>query len=251
MIRYGLIGYPLTHSFSKRYFTTRFEELGISDQFQYEIYEIESPDQMRTLFQQDPDLRGLNVTIPHKLGVMPLLDDLDESAKRVGAVNVIKRTDQDQLIGFNSDWYGFQTSLRQASQGKALSKALILGYGGAAKAIEVALEDEGIHVYRVSRQDGADRISYDQANVLLPEIQLIVNCTPLGTYPNVTTYPPIDYSKLNSQHLLFDLVYNPEETEFLKRGKAQGATIQNGYDMLVYQAERSWDIWQNPYKSTY
>lgn len=245
MIRYGLIGFPLTHSFSKRYFTDRFEREGLTDQFRYEVFEIESANQMLSLFQQDPQLKGLNVTIPHKLAVIPLLDGLDTSAERVGAVNVIQRTSDDRLIGHNSDFYGFQKSLHQAQQDRMLTKALILGYGGAAKAIEVALEEDNVEVYRVSRQAGADRISYEEANALLPEVDLVVNCTPLGTYPHIETYPPIDYSKLSAKHLLFDLVYNPTETEFLKRGKAQGAAIQNGYDMLVFQAERSWEIWQN------
>lgn len=245
MRRYGLIGFPLTHSFSKRFFTEKFEAEGLSDQFSYDVYEIESVDQMPMLFNQDPSLQGLNVTIPHKVAILPLLNDLDHSAERVGAVNVVKRTSDNQLIGFNSDYFGFQKSLQQALGDKKPSQAMILGYGGAAKAIEAVLEDEGIEVLRVSRQEGSDRMSYEKANQSIQQTELIINCTPLGTYPNIEAYPPIDYSLIGANHLLFDLVYNPAMTQFLARGQAQGAAIQNGYDMLVYQAERSWDIWQS------
>lgn len=245
MKRFGLIGYPLTHSFSKRYFTERFEQAGWQDRYAYDLYEIKTAEEMPRLFQQDPDLVGLNVTIPHKVAVLPFLDQLDASAERVGAVNVIKRLEDHRLVGYNSDYYGFQKSLQEALAGRSLQRALILGYGGAAKAIEAVLEDAGVEVLRVSRQAAPNRITYEESSAYLPSSDLIVNCTPLGTYPNVDTYPPIDYALLGKQHLLFDLVYNPPQTQFLKLGQAQGAATQNGHAMLVYQAERSWEIWQS------
>lgn len=245
MIQFGLIGYPLTHSFSKRYFTERFENEGLQDQYAYDVYEIESAEKMRDLFQTNAALQGLNVTIPHKQAVLPLLDGLDISAERVGAVNVIKRTKDNQLIGYNSDYYGFDKSLREVQGDRNLKRALILGYGGAAKAIEAVLEDAGVEVIRVSRQAGEGRLTYAEANGHLTSTDLIVNCTPLGTYPAIDTYPPLDYSQIGPRHIVFDLVYNPAETQFIKFGLAQGATVQNGYAMLVYQAERSWEIWQS------
>jgi len=241
--RFGLIGFPLSHSFSKRYFTEKFEEAGISDTHRYDLFEIEDINALPRIIAETGGLRGLNVTIPHKLNVLPYLSEIDPAAGRIGAVNVVKVEADKSLKGYNSDYYGFRRSLEEFLDGKKPEHALVLGNGGAARAIRVALEDMGISHKLVSRTAGNGRISYEEANTLLPDHTLIINCTPLGTYPSVDTAPPLDYGLLGTAHFLYDLVYNPEETLFMKKGKAQGAKTINGYQMLVYQAEKSWEIW--------
>ncbi len=241
--KFGLVGFPLSHSFSKKYFTEKFQELGLADSHSYELYEMEDVNQLRDVVQNTEGLRGLNVTIPHKLNVLPLLSEIDAAAERIGAVNVIKVLEDKSLKGYNSDYYGFKRSLEEFLDGKKDIKALVLGNGGAAKAVCVALEDSGIPYYLVSRQKSEDSITYFRANGLLDECKLIINCTPLGTHPNVNTCPDLDYENLGNQHFLYDLVYNPSETLFLRKGKSQGAKTINGYQMLVYQAEKSWEIW--------
>ncbi|WP_341228262.1 shikimate dehydrogenase [uncultured Arcticibacterium sp.] len=244
---FGLIGFPLTHSFSKKYFTDKFKELGISDKFEYDLFEIEKATEFPSLFEANPNLKGINITIPHKQSVFQYLDALDKSAEKVGAVNVVKKTDDGKFIGYNSDYYGFQRSLLEfLGTGYQVEnlKALILGYGGAARAVVAALEDLGVAVQLVSRKSSDKAIDYAESKNYLESHKLIVNCSPLGTYPKTDQCPDIDYNQLNSSHFLFDLVYNPAETLFLKKGKDNGAQIKNGYDMLVYQAEKSWEIWQ-------
>lgn len=241
--RFGLIGFPLSHSFSKRYFTEKFEEAGISDTHRYDLFEIENIDALPGIITETEGLRGLNVTIPHKLNVLPYLSEIDPAAARIGAVNVVKIEDDGRLKGYNSDYYGFRRSLEEFLAGNTPANALVLGNGGAARAIRVALEDVGIPHKLVSRSAGDGRISYEEANTLLQNHTLIINCTPLGTYPAVETAPPLDYDLLGTDHFLYDLVYNPEETLFMKKGKTQGAKTINGYQMLVYQAEKSWEIW--------
>ncbi|WP_258105246.1 shikimate dehydrogenase [Marinoscillum sp. MHG1-6] len=244
MRKFGLIGFPLTHSFSKKYFTAKFEQLGLADHF-YDLFEMESVDEFVKLWE-DPELVGVNVTVPHKQNVMPFLDGLDASAERVGAVNVIKRQ-QEGLIGYNSDYVGFKRSLEKfIGENHPVKNAIILGTGGASKAVEVALADLHIEYQLVSRRATANTISYDQLNECkekMQEVQLIVNTTPLGTYPKVDTCPDLPYSELSDKHYLYDLVYNPSETLFLQKGKAKGAQIMNGAEMLERQAERSWEIW--------
>lgn len=244
MRRFGLIGHPLTHSFSKKYFTTKFEKLAISNSHEYDLYDLEDANDFPSLFQTVEGLEGLNVTIPHKLAVLPHLIELDSSAEKVGAVNVIQKT-QKGLKGYNSDFYGFKKSLLEFLNGSKVDKAMILGLGGAARAILAVFKDLGIQPTIVSRRSGEGKISYDDASKVLKQHQLIINCSPLGTYPNVDACPAIDYSQLNSNHFLFDLVYNPSETLFLRKGAQQGAKIKNGYDMLVNQAEKSWEIWNS------
>lgn len=244
---FGLIGFPLTHSFSKKYFTEKFDKLGISKEYNYELFEIEHATEFPKLFASNPNLQGINITIPHKQSVFQYLDSLDISAEKVGAVNVVKKTADNKLIGYNSDYYGFQRSLSEfLGEGFDIKnlKALILGYGGAAKAVVAALEDLQIKVQKVSRTSSEIAIDYDESRNFIESHKLIINCSPLGTYPKTDQCPAIDYSQLTENHFLFDLVYNPAETLFLKNGKAQGAQIKNGYDMLVYQAEKSWEIWQ-------
>lgn len=244
MKKYGLIGFPLTHSFSKKYFTEKFEKLGIADANQYDLYEIQHASDLLAILEANPDIVGINVTIPHKQTVKALLHDLDTSAEKVGAVNVIKKTSEG-LIGYNSDYYGFKKSLLEFLAGTKVTNALILGYGGAAKAVEVVLQDLEISPTIVSRTASENAISYEEANTILPSHQLIINCSPVGTYPHADKCPALNYNLISSNHFLFDLVYNPSETLFMKKGLEKMAKVKNGYDMLVYQAEKSWEIWNN------
>jgi shikimate dehydrogenase len=243
MRKFGLIGFPLSHSFSKKYFTEKFQELGIADDNQYELYSIEKVEEIRKILKENPELLGLNVTIPHKLNVLSLLHDIDPAAKRIGAVNVIKVLENGKLKGYNSDYFGFKKSLEEFLGLKKEIKALVLGNGGAAKAVMVALEDMGIEYKLVSRRKEGDAISYFRANGLLSSHHLVINCTPLGTYPAINECPDLDYDTLTNKHYFHDLIYNPGETLFMKKAKDNGANTKNGYDMLVFQAEKSWEIW--------
>jgi shikimate dehydrogenase len=245
---FALIGYPLTHSFSKKYFTEKFEKERISG-CRYELLELPNYQDFPQLIAQNPDLVGLNVTIPHKQNVIPFLDELDTaSAARVGAVNTIKVLPNGRLKGYNTDYYGFRLSLEQwLSSLNVLPeslKALVLGNGGAAKAVFAALDDLQIPYQIVSRQASTSSITYnDLTEELLSQHQLIVNTSPVGTYPKVDEYPAIPYEYLTEKHLLYDLVYNPAETRFLKKGEEQNAHIHNGLQMLILQAEKAWEIW--------
>ena len=243
MKKYGLVGFPLSHSFSKKYFTEKFEELGLSQTHHYELFEMEDIKELKTLIGKSQDLVGLNVTIPHKVDVMQFLTEIDSAAKRIGAVNVIKILEGKKLIGYNSDYFGFRKSLDEFLGNAKGLKALVLGNGGAAKAVCVALEDMEMPFELVSRRAAENTINYRKANDLLSEYKLVINCTPLGTYPNLSSFPDLDYDIFTSNHFCFDLVYNPSETQFLQKAKANGAKTKNGYDMLVYQAEKSWEIW--------
>jgi shikimate dehydrogenase len=246
MNRYGLIGFPLTHSFSKKYFTEKFDQLCISASNCYELFEIEDYSLLPDLIAKYPDLKGLNVTIPHKQSVQQFLHEIDPAAQRIGAVNVIKISDG-KLTGYNSDHYGFKRSLKEVmkSSGKKPKKALILGNGGAAKAVKVALEDIGIAYLTVSRSPSGKSINYQEAAELVNSHKLIINTTPLGTFPKTDACPDLPYENLTADHILYDLVYNPAETLFMKHGAQKKATVLNGYRMLVLQAERSWEIWNS------
>jgi shikimate dehydrogenase len=246
MTRYGLIGHPLTHSFSQQYFTEKFTREGIGDA-RYDLFDMADVAQSLPNLLKMPGLRGLNVTIPHKTAVLPFLDRLDDSARKVGAVNVIRLEKDGTKTGFNSDYFGFRQSLGEAwtmGYGAAEIQALVLGTGGASKAVVAALCDIGISYKMVSRTPDANGLSYADIPELISDYQLIVNCSPVGTYPNVAAAPDLPYELLTPRHFLYDLVYNPTKTEFMRRGSAQGATVMNGYRMLVLQAEKSWDIWQ-------
>lgn len=245
MKNFGLVGFPLSHSFSKKYFTEKFQSLGISDDHQYNLYEIEDIVELKNIVKNTVGLKGLNVTIPYKVAVKPFLNEIDSAAERIGAVNVIKILDDKKLKGYNSDYFGFRKSLEEFLGNAKGIKALVLGNGGAAKAVCVVLEDMGIEYKLVSRRASDDTINYRKANELLAESKLIINCTPLGTYPNVTSFPDLDYENIGNGHFCFDLVYNPSETKFLQKSKSNGANTINGYDMLVYQAEKSWEIWNS------
>ncbi|MCS7018734.1 MAG: shikimate dehydrogenase [Cytophagales bacterium] len=241
---YGLIGKKLSHSFSKIFFTEKFAREQINAV--YELYELPSADQLRTLVKNNPQLRGLNVTIPYKCDVIPLLDYIDPKAAEIGAVNVIKIHPDGTLSGYNSDYEGFRYSLQRFTPPEHLYNALILGTGGAAKAVQAVLNDMGMEYTFVSRMPiGNNCISYDELPFLgLDAYRLIINTTPLGMYPNVHQFPPLPYEQLTPSHYLHDLVYNPEETAFMKRGKQYGAHVKNGLEMLYRQAEKAWEIWQ-------
>ncbi len=237
---FGLIGKKLTHSFSKNYFEAKFYEQNLSGH-SYHNFEIDEISQVAFILNKN--LIGLNVTIPYKESVITYLDKLDISAQKVGAVNVIQFKNG-QKIGFNTDYLAFKNSLLKWIPQVWPHKALILGSGGASKAIQVALQEAKIPFEIVSRQNNIG-ISYEQANNQIDQNNLIVNTTPLGTFPNIEDAPPINYEGLTTQHYLYDLIYNPSETTFLKFGKKRGAQIKNGLEMLHLQAEFSWNIWHS------
>jgi shikimate dehydrogenase len=241
MRRFGLIGKTLKHSFSKTWFTEKFADEGITD-CSYENFELPSIDSFPELIKSTPDLAGINITIPYKELVLQYLHHADNTVKEIGACNCIK-VDNGLLLGFNTDAVAFEKSLRT----KLLPHhqcALVLGSGGASKAVQYALKQIGMDFLVVSRDKKTNQLGYEDVGLEVIEgHQVIINTTPLGMYPNVDDDPPIPYEMLTPEHLLFDLVYNPPESKFLQQGKKQGADIINGYDMLVGQAEESWRIW--------
>ena len=244
MKKYGLIGYPLGHSFSVPYFQKKFEENGIDAV--YENFPIEDIARFTSLIEDEGELEGLNVTVPYKEQVIPYLDVLSKTARQIRAVNTIrvcKRDGRVALIGHNTDVIGFERSLKEHLKDHHKS-ALVLGSGGSSKAVLFVLEELGIKFRVVSRNQGEGLSTYgDLTADIIKDTPLIINTTPLGMHPQTDTFPDIPYAAITSDHLLFDLVYNPSETRFLALGKEQGAAIVNGYDMLVYQAEGSWDRW--------
>ena len=246
MDRYGLIGFPLTHSFSQRYFTEKFAREGIPDA-QYDLFDMPDISALPALFTLD-GLRGLNVTIPHKQAVLPYLNRLDASAEKIGAVNVIKLESDGSRTGYNSDYYGFRQSLTDwltaLNRESDALKALVLGTGGASKAVTVALTDMGIPYTFVSRKKTADGLTYDELDAVVADFHLIINASPVGTFPHSNEAPALPYAQLTDQHLLYDLVYNPAETQGMKLASARGAAVHNGLRMLELQAEKAWEIWQ-------
>ncbi|ATL49808.1 shikimate dehydrogenase [Chitinophaga caeni] len=241
---YGLIGYPLSHSFSKGFFTEKFSREHIQDCI-YENYAIPSIEDFPALLEAHPGIKGLNVTIPYKEQVIRYLKSLSPAAQRIGAVNCIKVLPGGVLEGYNTDVIGFGNSLLPLLKPHH-KKALIFGTGGAAKAVQYVLEQQDIPYKSVSRKAAGEHITYaDISPSLLATHTLLINTTPLGMYPNLDAAPEIPYQYLDSNHLLYDLVYNPAETKFLKLGAARGAQIKNGHEMLILQAEASWEIWNS------
>ncbi len=255
MTTYGLIGYPLGHSFSRKFFTEKFAKEGIDAQ--YLNFEIPSIEEFPNIIKNNPTLKGLNVTIPYKQQVMQYLDDISEEAKAIGAVNVVK-VSKEGLTGYNSDVIGFVNSIKPLLKPHH-KKALILGTGGASKAIRYGLEKKlGVETAFVSRRrpdgsphkggdiQGTERVfTYEEVTAeVLKEYEVIVNCSPVGMYPHVDECPALPYEALNENNLLYDLVYNPLETLFMKKGAAQGATVKNGLEMLHLQAIASWEFWE-------
>ncbi|MEO6150966.1 MAG: shikimate dehydrogenase [Mucilaginibacter sp.] len=259
MRKFGLIGYPLSHSFSKKYFAEKFEKEGITDA-EYELYPIEDIKSFNRFLHEHSDLCGLNVTIPYKVDVMASIDWLDHEAKQAGAVNCIRIDkespisvafqgevafggDDFRLEGFNTDVYGFEMSLKPFLKSRH-KNALVLGNGGAAKAVHYVLNKLEIKYKTVTRRQQPGSILFSEVTPeMVAENLVIINTTPVGTSPNIDECPPIPYEYITGEHLLYDLIYNPEQTLFLKKGGEQGAATKNGYEMLILQAERSWEIW--------
>ena len=243
MNKLGLLGRNISYSFSKTYFKEKFENENIKNTT-YENFDIESIDLFPTIIKNTNGLKGMNVTIPYKQDVMPYLDKINKKAKIIGAINTIKITKKGKLVGYNTDCYGFKKSLKPFIKSHHKS-ALILGTGGASKAVAFSLKNMGIAYKYVSRKltDGIDFTYQTLTEDDINNHQIIINCTPLGTFPNVDACPNIPYKSINNKHILFDLIYNPEETTFLKHGKQNGATTINGLNMLKLQAEKAWSIW--------
>lgn len=240
---FGLIGKTLRHSFSKVYFTQKFAQLGLTD-CRYENFEIPSIDDFKALLDSQPELEGLNITIPYKEAVLPFLDVPAAVVKEVGACNCIKIIGG-KLYGFNTDVVGFRQSLQKVLLPHH-TKALVLGTGGAAKAVHHALKELGITSTPVSRSTGTKGLTYEEVSKYVMEHhQLIINTTPVGMYPNIDEAPGLPYEFLTPRHLLYDLTYNPSKTLFLQKGEERGARIYNGQEMLELQAEESWRIWNN------
>lgn len=242
---YGLIGYPLTHSFSMRYFNNKFESENIDAE--YVNFEIPDIGDLMEVISENPDLSGLNVTIPYKEQIIPYMDEMDSEAALIGAVNVVKiirgRNGDIRLKGYNSDAMGFQNSIAPMINDKR-RKALILGTGGASKAVHRALVNLGVEPVFVSRHPEIGELAYtDLTPEVMAEYRVIINCTPLGMYPAIDNCPDIPYNLMTSDHLCYDLIYNPDVTTFMKKAQANGAEVKNGLEMLLLQAFESWNIW--------
>jgi shikimate dehydrogenase len=243
MRTFGLIGYPLGHSFSKKYFTEKFEREGITGHA-YELYPLEQIGQLEDLLVAHPGLAGLNVTIPYKEQVIPYLDSMSPVVKEIGACNCI-RIEEGRLIGHNTDVIGFSKSLLPKLKPHH-KQALILGTGGSSKAVTYVLNELGISFSQVSRTPAEGMIGYEEIDQsMLESHTLLINTTPVGMYPDIEKAPALPYQFIGADHYLFDLVYNPERTMFLQQGALRGAAVENGADMLVIQAEASWEIWNS------
>lgn len=239
---FGLIGKNINYSFSVAYFSDKFQKENITDVL-YKNFDIPDVTYFLQILKKHKDLKGLNVTIPYKQEIIPYLDKLSRKAEEVGAVNTIKITKKGKLKGYNTDVYGFKKSLKPFLKPHH-KKALVLGTGGASKAVIYVLEKLGLEYKIVSRNPEENQLSYaDISQEVMQEYMVVINCTPLGTSPNVEQCPELNYDYFTDKHLAFDLIYNPAETTFLRKAKQQGASIQNGYQMLVFQAEKAWEIW--------
>ncbi|MFV8342739.1 shikimate dehydrogenase family protein [Flavobacterium sp. XS2P39] len=240
--RFGLLGRNINYSFSKGYFTDKFNNENFTG-CTYENFDIPEIAAFPEIIGNTSDLTGLNVTIPYKETVIPFLDKLSKKAAQIGAVNTIKITKKGKLKGYNTDYYGFKKSLEPLLQ-PYHKKALILGTGGASKGVAFALDELNIPYTFVSREAKENAIDYDRVNATtFDNYQIIINSTPVGTSPNVDAFPLIPYEFFTDKHIAYDLIYNPAETQFLKKAAAQGAQIKNGLDMLIFQAEKAWKIW--------
>lgn len=241
MRKFGLIGRNISYSFSRNYFSEKFLREGISGS--YENFDLKNISEFPAVLKENPELKGLNVTIPYKEEIIPFLDSLDPVASEIGAVNTIKLETSGRLIGYNTDYFGFAEALKPYLK-EHHKKALILGTGGASKAIAYALKTLDIEYKLVSRKASEEKLSYEELNEqMLKEYTLLVNCSPLGTFPKTEEHPKIPFQHLTRNHLIFDLIYNPPQTRFMELAKDQGATVVNGQKMLELQAEKAWDIW--------
>lgn len=241
--RFGLLGRNISYSFSKGYFTQKFNNDKLFEGCTYENFDIPEITFFPEIIKKTPDLKGLNVTIPYKEVVIPYLDKLSKKATAIGAVNTIRFTKKGNLKGYNTDYYGFMKSLEPLLEPHH-KKALILGTGGASKGVAYALKELGISYTFVSREAREGVIDYDRINAAtFDNYQIIINATPLGTSPNTEAFPLIPYECFTPKHIAYDLIYNPAETQFLKKAAARGAVTKNGQDMLIFQAEKAWKIW--------
>lgn len=242
---FGLVGKNISYSFSRGYFKEKFEKMGLEDN-QYVNFDLEEILLLKEIIEKkEKGLKGLNVTIPYKQEVQPFLTEIDEDAREIGAVNTIKLNNDGSAIGYNTDVYGFQNSIQPLLK-EHHTHALILGTGGASKAVAYAFKKLGISYKFVSRIGTQEKFSYEQlTEEILKEYTVLVNCSPLGTFPDIELKPNVPYQYLSEKHLLFDLIYNPSETTFLRLGREQGAVVKNGLQMLELQAEKSWEIWNN------
>ena len=238
---FGLIGHPLAQSFSKIYFENKFTQENIDDA-SFHLFDLESIDDLKAVLVAHPDLKGFAVTIPYKQALIKYLHKISDETKSIGAVNCVK-IDQGILTGYNTDVVGFAASFLPMLK-QAQNKALVLGTGGASKAVQYVLKQNKIPFQLVSREAGKSFITYEEVDEkIMRDHNIIINCTPLGMWPNIESLPPLPYEYANEDHIFYDLVYKPEETVFLKKGKEKGATIANGFDMLIAQAEKNWEIW--------
>ena len=243
MKRYGLIGHPLKHSQSRFYFNERFEYEGLDCLYQH--FDLKSLDELKEVMEKYPDLCGFNVTIPYKEAIIPLLGEIDETAQQVGAVNVVKINDG-KLKGYNTDVYGFEQLLNRAINGKEIGQALVLGTGGASKAVQFVLRQKGISFSTVSRDAERGNYTYDTlTDEVLKQNHLIINTTPLGMAPQVDNFPDIHYQALGKKHILIDVIYNPKETAFMELGRSWGAKAYNGMQMCEEQAKKTWEIFNH------
>jgi shikimate dehydrogenase len=241
-LKFGLVGKNISYSFSRDYFTEKFKRENLP--YSYVNFDIEHIETLDGIIRSTPNLKGLNVTIPYKEDVIPLLDGLDKRARKIGAVNTIRITRYQRLIGYNTDYYGFKKSLKPHLK-QMHNRALILGTGGASKAIAYALKKLKIDYDFVSRveKETAKFLYSDLTEEIISSYPIIINCTPIGTFPNVNECPDIPYEAITEQHILYDLIYNPEQTKFLNCGDIKGATTINGLEMLKLQADKAWEIW--------
>ncbi len=241
-LKFGLVGRDISYSFSRGYFADKFKSEHLPHT--YVNFDLQSIDELDDIIRNTPNLKGLNVTIPYKEEVIPMLDDLNKRARKIGAVNTIRITRYQKLIGYNTDYYGFKNSLKPLLE-KHHKTALILGTGGASKAVAYALKKLHIAYDYVSRseKEGVKFLYSDLTDDIISSYTIIINCTPIGTFPNVNECPDIPYDAITEKHILYDLIYNPEQTKFLSCGDMKGATTINGLEMLRLQAEKAWQIW--------
>lgn len=243
MKRYGLIGHPLKHSMSRHLFNEKFEYEGLDCLYQH--FDLKSLDELHDVMEKYPDLCGFNVTIPYKEAIIPLLDEINDVAKEVGAVNVVKITDG-KLKGYNTDVYGFEQLLNRAIKDRQIEHALVLGTGGASKAVQYVLKQKNIPYSTVSRNAEQGDYTYDTlTDEILRQNHLIINTTPLGMFPQIDDFPDLHYQGLSKKHILIDLIYNPKETAFMELGKTWGAKTFGGMQMFEEQAKKTWEIFSD------
>ncbi len=244
--RYGLIGKNIDYSFSRTYFADKFDKKKDSNST-YENFDIDKISLFSDIIEANKNITGLNVTIPYKQTIIPYLDSLSKKAKKIGAVNTIQITKKGKLKGYNTDWYGFYHSIKPLLK-NSHKKALILGTGGASRAIEYALNKLGVKYQFVSRTASEDSLAYSDLNEeILSDHTILINTTPVGTYPNIDQYPEVPMDYITNKHIVYDLIYNPDETMLMKLAKEKGAIVKNGYEMLVLQAEKAYKIWNRPF----